>query len=180
MKILLKSTETFTTNDYPYGRLRATATFGTEYKEGKGFRTTFQTIDPKSGRVNAVKKSTYYPIIVLQVEDGFADYVHIGMNGGAEINKACKFMAENFHLFTEEQVKGIFAKVSAMLKIEVYSYVNWTGADKDAVLPLILPHYKTALHGFKTGENVFSSIALDIEALEATKQPDYSPFKQVA
>jgi hypothetical protein len=52
-------------NSYPYGRLKATAFFGLEFKRGKGFRTTFQTINPKNGKLNAVKNSTYSPIFVM-------------------------------------------------------------------------------------------------------------------
>jgi hypothetical protein len=46
-------------DSYPYGRLRATAFFSLEFKKGKGFRSVFQTINPKNNRLNAPKYSTY-------------------------------------------------------------------------------------------------------------------------
>ena len=39
-----------TVESYPYGRLKTTAFFSVE-KTSKGYRTEFQTIDPKTGRI---------------------------------------------------------------------------------------------------------------------------------
>lgn len=58
-KQLLNINGTATAESYPYGRLRTQAFFSIEFHPKKGFRSVFQTIDPKNGRVNKPKKSTY-------------------------------------------------------------------------------------------------------------------------
>ena len=46
--------------DYPYGfKLRTTLYRWIEYKKGKGYRAGSQTIDPRNGRPNKPKYSTY-------------------------------------------------------------------------------------------------------------------------
>ena len=61
---LHNSTARLVTNDYPYGRLRCTMAFSQEFKMGKGFRSVRQSTNPKTGRVNKPKKSTYYQIML--------------------------------------------------------------------------------------------------------------------
>ena len=51
--------------NYPYGNLRTTKTDWIEFKKGKGFRHMSQTINPKTGRLNNPKASTYYYIMLL-------------------------------------------------------------------------------------------------------------------
>ncbi len=48
--------------DYPYGRLRCKIWFWLESDPKKGFRFVSQTENPKNGRINAEKKSTYCAI----------------------------------------------------------------------------------------------------------------------
>lgn len=57
--IVFKTDEKITVENYPYGRLQCKATFSLEFKEAKGYRTVRQTINPKTGRINNPKKSTY-------------------------------------------------------------------------------------------------------------------------
>ncbi len=52
-------------NDYPYGRLRCTAKWWIEDNGKKGMRVCFQTINPKTGRINAPKKGNYWPVVIL-------------------------------------------------------------------------------------------------------------------
>ena len=52
-------------DSYPYGRLRCQAKWWIEDNGKKGHRVCFQTINPKTGRVNAPKKGTYHLVAVL-------------------------------------------------------------------------------------------------------------------
>lgn len=174
----LKTTESATVTNYPYGSLKCTATFSTEFKTGKGFRTVFQTINPKNGRVNNPKKSTYYPVIVLtKEEDGFCKYLHFGLNGSEEMNRTAIFLAENFDLFTPEQIVDICCGFVSYLRAEMMAICHYGGANMEQVKPLILPSLQAAIKGFKEGANVFADIKIDYAALTACKVPDYSPFK---
>jgi len=49
----------YNVSDYPYGRLRCKIRYWLERKETKGFRFVSQTENPKTGRWNAPKPSTY-------------------------------------------------------------------------------------------------------------------------
>lgn len=63
------------TDNYPYGSLKATAYFSVEYNGNKGARTTFQTINPKTGRLNKPKHSTYSRVILpMQLSNGHFDF----------------------------------------------------------------------------------------------------------
>jgi hypothetical protein len=59
-------------DDYPYGsRLRTSIFYWIETKRGKGDRFCTCTIDPRNGKMNNAKKTTYYPFIYMYVnEDG--------------------------------------------------------------------------------------------------------------
>lgn len=54
-----------TTDNYPYGRLRCRAKWWIETHPKKGMRLGFQTVNPKTGRVNNPKYGTYKRVIVL-------------------------------------------------------------------------------------------------------------------
>lgn len=172
------TSEKITVDSYPYGRLRTSATFGLEFKPGKGFRTTFQTVNPKNGRLNAVKNSTYSPILVMyrEQESGHIKYMGFDFYGSEGINKAAKFMAENFDLFTEEQVKDICSNFFAHIKATAKAMVIYCGSNFDNIKPILEESVNASIEGLKTGGNVFSRINLDIEALEACKVEGYNPF----
>jgi hypothetical protein len=70
-------------DSYPYGRLRCKAFFWIEYKQSHGFRPVFQTINPKTGRLNAVKNGQYASsgiFYLTQNQEGFVDVKLIDFN----------------------------------------------------------------------------------------------------
>jgi len=176
---LFPTSEKFTVDSYPYGRLRCSATFGVEFKPGKGFRTTFQTINPKTGRVNAVKHSTYSPIIVMYEEQAtkHAKFVHFDFYGDEGINKAAAFLYVYFDLFTPEQIKDICSNLFVHIKASVKSRVIYTGADFERLKPIFQPAIDAVVEGFKTGANIFDRVKIDAAAADECKQPDFQPFK---
>jgi hypothetical protein len=50
-------------DSYPYGRLRCRIWFWLEFDQKKGYRFCSVTENPKNGRINAPKKSTYQHVI---------------------------------------------------------------------------------------------------------------------
>jgi hypothetical protein len=113
----IPTTEKITVDSYPYGRLRATAFFSLEFNPKKGFRSVFQTIDPKNGRVNKVKNSTYYPMMLMykETETEHIKYNAYWFNGDKETNKGCAFMYIHFDKFTSEQIEYIYKHIYNML-----------------------------------------------------------------
>ena len=173
----LKTTEKKEVNNYPYGRLKCTAFFSLEFNKDKGFRSVFQTIDPKTGRLNNPKKSTYGHLIVLTDNDGFVSHVHHSFNGVKEMNKATKFIGENFELFTTEQIEYFYIMVLAHIKVSMKAAVIYTNAKLDDLKPIFDAQIKTAVKGCNTKENLFNQLQIDEQAYEATKDPTFQPFQ---
>ena len=85
-----------TSTNYPYGRLRATATFSIEFDAKRGFRSVFQTINPKNGVVNKPKKSTYSDFLCMfQDESGHFKYKSIDVRGKEGVNEILLFLKDN-------------------------------------------------------------------------------------
>jgi hypothetical protein len=166
-------------NSYPYGRLKATAFFGLEFKRGKGFRTTFQTINPKNGKLNAIKNSTYSPIFVMyeEQETGHIKYLSFDLYGEEGINKAAEFMRDNYDLFTAEQIQDICGSMFVHLKAGAKAICVYCGADFEKVKPILDPAVTAVAEGIKTGANIFDRVKIDIEALNSCKVEGYQPFK---
>ena len=167
------------TNNYPCGRERATAFFSVEYSTKKGMRTTFQTINPKNGRLNNPKHSTYSRVILpMQLQNGHFDFCgYLDFNGTESINKGLHFMADFHELFTEEQIKDIALYCIAMEKVNAKAMVIYAGSSFDDIKPLIQSSVDTLVKIANTGVNLWESAKLDEDAIEATKKPDYNPFK---
>jgi hypothetical protein len=179
MKLSITQEKLAVTN-YPYGYKKTTAYFSIEFKKGKGFRSVFQTINPSNGKLNAPKKGTYSPVLIMkQDEDGFVSHVSYDFNGAEEFNKGCKFMHENFDLFTKEQVQDIYAHCFMIQKVNVKAMVIYCGSKFEDIKPLVQTSVNYAIEGMRSGENFFNSMLLDVEALENTKQKDFNPFRVV-
>jgi hypothetical protein len=168
--------------EYPYGRLRTSAFFGLEFKKGKGFRTIFQTINPKNNRLNAVKNSTYSPIIAMyEADNGHIKYVSFNLYGIEEINKAAQFMYKNFNLYTPEQIEYIASLFFVHLKASAKAIVIYCGANFEEVKPILDPAASAAVKMIKDPTtNIFDSLAVDVEKYEATKDPNFKAFRTTA
>lgn len=167
------------TNNYPYGRERATAFFSVEYNGTKGARTVFQTINPKNGKLNNPKKSTYSTVILsAQLENGFFDFVgYFDFNGTKEINRGLQFMADFHDLFTPEQIKDIALTAIAMSKVNAKAMIIYAGSTWEALKPLMDNQIQNLVKIAGTGENLWEGSLFDEAAIEATKPEGYSPFK---
>lgn len=165
--------------DYPYGYKKTSAFFSIEFKKGKGFRSIFQTLNPKTGRLNAEKKGTYNDIMYLKETDGFIQAHSINMNGFDRLNAGFEFMYNNFGLFTEEQVKSIASTMLVLTAVSAKASCIYAGIDFDKLKPLIDGQTDVIKSIIKTGENNFGAIKFDFEAIEKLKPENYQPFKVV-
>lgn len=82
-------------DDYPYGRLRCHITFDLEFKPKKGFRFVTQTTNPKTGRVNKPKRSTYSDFMVLhrESETGHVKPLAFDLRGYDDIAHIIEFLS---------------------------------------------------------------------------------------
>lgn len=175
----IPTTERTAVENYPYGYTqRTTAFYWIESKPGKGFRNVFQTINPKTGKLNAPKRSTYYPVLFkYRDEIGHIKSYAFDLYGVEGINRAAEFIGANPQIFTDSDRKIIAQQIFTHLKASTYGAVAYAGAEVSEVLAILETAVKTAAEIMKTGENLFAQIRVDVAAYEAAKVPGFNPFK---
>lgn len=175
----IPTTERTAVENYPYGyTMRTTAFYSIESKPGKGFRSVFQTINPKTGKLNAPKRSTYSPVMFnYRNEEGRVKTYVFDLYGVEGINRAAEFIGANPQIFTDADRQNIAGQVFGHLKASTHAIVQYCGAEVSEVLPIMETAVKTAVKIIKTGENLFGQIRVDVESYEATKKPNFNPFK---
>lgn len=176
----LKTTEKKAVENYPYGYTqKTTAFFSLDFNPKKGFRTVFQTINPKTGALNKPKMSTYSPVRVLTEENGKISSYSLDFYGNEGMEKAIKFFAEHFELFTPEQQKYLALQTIMFTKVNVAAQATYCGSDVTKLLALYDAPVRTLVEIAKTGENKFGEIHIDFPAIEALKVEGFNPFKTV-
>lgn len=174
------TSEVVTVKDWPYGfRLKCNMKLSIEFHKTKGFRSVTQSSDSKKGGWNNPKKSTYSPCLVWALNDE-GKHVTYGLSFYKieQLASQCKWLHENQGLFTKEQVEYLFGEIVTFLRATAQSYVRFCGSDFEQVMPLIQVAVNAAVLGYKTGDaDKFLEIVVDVDALEATKVPDFQPFK---
>lgn len=104
-------------NDYPYGRLRCEITFQLEFKPNKGYRYVTQTKNPKTGRINKPKASTYSHFMAMyKNEEGHVKPQSFNFFGYDDIEKVIDFITENEITFTNEQSQELYATVIGCIR----------------------------------------------------------------
>jgi len=166
-----------TVENYPYGRLKCTAFFSIEFNAKKGFRHIFQTINPKTGRLNAEKKGNYHDICVMQNDNGFISQKSLSFYETNSINKVAKFMNENFALFTPEQIEYIYLLFLTHIKVSVQSNVIYAGAKVGDITPYFDAAIEIVKRGLKEKINTFGEINIDFEGIKSKTDPNYKPFQ---
>lgn len=167
-------------DSYPYGREKCTAFHSVEWVKNKGCRTIFQTINPKTGRLNNPKKSTYYNVILPCeiVSNGHFDSIgYLDFNGSEAINKGLHFMNDFFELFTPEQIEDIALTILGMSKVDFKAQVIYAGSEVETLKPLYEPLIKNLCTIAKEKTNLFLDVLLDVQAIDSAKKPNYNPFK---
>ena len=160
-KQFFHTSESVTVDNYPYGRLKCEATFGLEYNPKKGFRSVFQTVNPKNGTINKPKKSVYHPIMLMyrNTENGYIEYEAPRLWEGKDVNKVSKFIHDNFSKFSEEQIKDISAHLFNHLVIDLVFRVRNETAEVKAEVKAT--KYQATLNLLKlgmSGENIFAEV----------------------
>lgn len=171
--------ETLKSEDYPYGRLRTTKYFEIEFKKSKGFRTKETTINPKTNQLNKPHNSTYNLLMYMSMdENGFVQYHSYNVNSFKGINEVCKFVSENFDLFTPEQINFLSMELLTLSKVSAKAQVIYCGTDFENLKPLIGNQVETMVKIIKEGKNLFNQIVFDIDKIESLKISEFNPFNK--
>ena len=179
MKNYFKTTEKASINNYPYGRLQCIAFFSLDHKVRKGFRTVFQTINPKNGVLNKAKNSTYSPILAMyeNTENNHIEYESYSFYDDNSKIKAIEFLSNHFDLYTPEQIKDIASYCLMYIKLDISSKHTYCNSPIDKLLPLYNPAIKILVNIIKTGENLFNQITFNFEAISSLADKNFNPFK---
>jgi hypothetical protein len=178
MENYIKTTEKIEVKNYPYSFTLKTTLFDSmEFNEKKGYRHVTQTINPKTNKENKPKKSTYSPLLVrFYNEQGHIKSLCFDFNGDKEINKGCEFLAQNFDLFSKEEVRYFYSYILSMAFVDMKATAIYGGSNIEELKPLYSQFFEICKTGLKTGENLFSALKLDSEAIDRTKPENFNPF----
>lgn len=166
--------------DYPYGSLMTTAYFGMESKAGHGFRTTFQTINPKNGRLNKPKVSTYCDLGLMyqNPDNGHFEYTRFSPRSLEELQKAWAFFVENYDLFSSEEIEQFLMFSLALVRAEAKGKVAYCGAKSEDVIQVISPTVEMLVQMIKEPTKFgVQNVGFPIEGLKALAVPGFNPFK---
>ena len=179
MKNYIRTSEKIAIENYPYGFREKTTLYDyLEFNPKKGYRHIRQTVNPKTGKLNKPKNSTYYPLLVRHLDDEKnVQCTAYRLNGDCEINTACKFLAENFALFTVDEIAYLYKQVFFFAAVDLKATVIYGGSNLEDLKPLYDPFMTLCREGVNNPQmNLFGSMVLDSDAIEATKPKDFNPF----
>lgn len=144
-----------TTTDYPYGRLRCTMSFSTEFKKNKGYRTVRQSVNPKNSRVNKPKKSTYadFYCVTENAENGHYEFWGLDIR---DIKSAMRLinLVQNHDIdFDSAQTESLVLKVYAAIRMNIImsSFDDDNKKELLACFPL-----KEMLAAYRNGDSLTS------------------------
>jgi hypothetical protein len=99
----------YTVADYPYGfRLRTSIRYWVETKKGQGQRFVSQTLNPKTGKWNAPKASTYSSIVGMFLDEQ-GHVQHKGLSGYS----------------SDEQIDTFGREFAEMIAVDKHAYANY-------------------------------------------------------
>ena len=121
-------------NDYPYGGMRCKMSFFVEDGGKKGWRAVTQSVNPKTGRLNNPKKSTYStsPIFIVETKEGFFEFIHAPHHLAQDGKNVNEFIAKYWDILPESMQK--YCKID--WKMQILRSPNYY---KDTVVNVELP-----------------------------------------
>jgi hypothetical protein len=159
-----------TVDNYPYGRLQCTITFDIEYKKGKGYRAVTQTINPKTGRLNAPKYSTYCDFMFMVLDEkGHVKFEHKHFYGFDDIASFIELIQNHEFTLSDEETQALFANILASIRANANYTRRKETTTKDQFIDAI--KFKEILHLFSTHANIkeLANVGYDIDLIQSLK-----------
>lgn len=157
--------------NYPYGfKLRCTLFDYLEFDPKKGFRHCTQTIDPRNGRQNKPKKSTYYRIMLRYFNnDDHIKTLAFNLESFRNINDAMEVINENFSMFPQNQILYVYSELIKKINANMMGAVIYGGGSLEKLHPILFPVLEKLNQGWRTAENVLNGLSIDLTAIEQSK-----------
>ena len=158
-------------DDYPYGRQTCHITFQVEFKAKKGMRFVTQTTNPKTGRVNNPKRSTYSDFVCLHRDEN--DHIkahHLNLRGYDDIAQMIEFLTLHDIEFTSEESAHLWVIAISCIR----GNAHYTRRKDGVSTKQFLETTKAAamIEAFKNGANFneIKNIGYDLGAINALKE----------
>lgn len=200
MKNFIRTSEKIEVKDYPYGfKLRTTLYDYMEFNPKKGYRHVTQTINPKNGKLNAPKKSTYYEFMLRYLnEDGHIKCISINFNRSFEdMNNVAKDVVNVWHLLDEVEKQYCIDTFRAFAKISAIASIQYAGTDQTVIVNELkkLTNYlnefaniktkkvkgveKKVIVSYNVDNNILENLPqIDLDAIKQSTPENYNPFKR--
>jgi hypothetical protein len=167
-------------DSYPYGSLRCDAYFSLEYSPKKGVRSVFQTINPKTGRINAPKKSTYSEFVFMYLDSkNHVQNYHIRIES-SEINLYSNMFAEMYraNVIPDNVMEHLCLSVLMHTKVHAKVMCAYKGCKWEEIKPYFDAYVPALVDIIKRKQYVeISTIALDLEGINSKAPDNFQPFK---
>ena len=198
-RVFIPTSEKVEVQNYPYGfKLRTTLYDYIEWDSKKGYRHCTQTINPKNGRINNPKKSTYYPFMLrYKNEDGHIKTFHIDFNVSFEdINVPAKKVIQVWETLDQLEKEYLMVTFKSYAKLACLSSIQYGGTNQEVAIKelkklteyintfanieekKIKGKYQDVIVSYNVDTNIFENLPeIDKEALKNATPENYQPFK---
>ena len=151
--------------NYPYGFKLKTSKFDwIEFAGNKGFRHCSQTLNPKTGILNKVKKGVFKDLICLEIDKiGHVSPVIHTTYSASSMNKMNIFISDNFNKFSPEQIKYFIRLGMQRVKAHIRFKMS-NGLEPSTIFETTSPYldtYKRMVEN--TDLNLFSQIKVNFD-----------------
>ena len=130
----IQTEKKITVDNYPYGFTLKTTLFDyMEFDQKKGYRHCTQTINPKTGRINNPKKSTYYEFMLrYRNEIGHIKTKTIDFNKSFhETDQTAKEISEVWEVLTDDEKKYCISQYKYFLQVGCIASVQYAGTETE-------------------------------------------------
>ena len=195
----IPTAEKVTVENYPYGYSLRTTLFDTiEFDPKKGYRHVTQTINPKNGKLNAPKKSTYYSFMLrYKNEIGHIKTMIIDFNKSLEnMNEVADKVSKIWDILSDNEKQYVIVTFKEYMRVTTIASIQYAGLDKDVATAeytkirdyinsfgnieekKIKGVFKDVIVSYNTDTNLWLDLPqIDIEAIKNATPENYSPFK---
>lgn len=168
--------------DYPYGfKLRTTLYDSIEFKNKKGFRHVTQTINPKTGKLNKPKASTYsfFKIRIFDENNHIKTISISSLSGKDSIVKFVEIFKDTQEYFNDEQKEFFLNEMYMAIKIDIRANVTYRGIDVDKLLPLYKDIMDILVGDLKNNTTNYLDYNYKelFDEVDKLADPDFNPFK---
>jgi hypothetical protein len=109
-------------------------------------------------------------------DEGFVTQKSLSFFECETLNRNAKFINENYHLFTPEQINFFYTEFLTHLKVSLNGNIMYAGAKLEDIKEFYTEPIKLISKGLNTKTNVFGEFYINAKGIDEKKNPNYNPF----